>query len=348
MDEEKLIKKAWTILTTPPTSVPSAQTVSGYIQIASLMVRRAGKGAGIEGLLVQAKKTSSIRTWNRRRAALKYVSRQYLGKLISELEAIKNVNEATETARSLASRDDLQIPLKKITDMIEFCIRLWNEPGIPLENRRRRHSKRRDLRGLPVDWRERIVARMPTYRLAALTSAVTGCRPEELVRGVALAIEGDMLVVTIQGAKVTARTGQPWRRLFWKLSNEWSLVRLLIREVQSGATMATIKDAKAYSNAMRAAGQREWPRRKATVTPYCCRHAFASDMKAAGMDGADISAALGHCSDVARQFYGSASQGRTRAAIPLKVEAARPVRITIQPKPKPSDSNTDRDGPKPY
>lgn len=57
--------------------------------------------------------------------------------------------------------------------------------------------------------------------------------------------------------------------------------------------------------------------------PYCMRHALAADMKASGMGAAEISAGLGHCSDVTKQYYGAASQGGgARSAAPSKVEAA--------------------------
>ncbi|MET0963542.1 MAG: hypothetical protein ABWY05_12110 [Noviherbaspirillum sp.] len=52
-------------------------------------------------------------------------------------------------------------------------------------------------------------------------------------------------------------------------------------------------------------------------------------MKASGMGAEEISAGLGHCSDVAKQYYGSAGQGGgARSVAPLKVEAARDVRVT--------------------
>jgi integrase len=208
---------------------------------------------------------------------------------------------------------------------------LRNEPGPEIEQRRPRHSKRKDLRGLPADWRERMVARLPNYRLAVLVQAVTGCRPDELVNGVQLEIQSGYLVATIKGSKVTAKTGQPWRRLLWQVDSESPLVRHLVAAVQAGASMAKIENAKAYSGAVRAAGAREWPRRKTTVTPYCFRHAAASDMKVSGIDKALISQALGHCSDVTKQYYGSYHQARGGAVTPDSIEAARAVQVAKKP-----------------
>lgn len=312
-------------------STPSERTVAGYVAKAQLIVDRAGQGAGIDELIAQAKQTRSASTWFSRRAALKHSFRALLDKLLAEQDIMQR---AIKAAQSIGRDPDLvawQKAVKRIGDMTAWHERLRAEPGPPIEERRRRHSKRGDLRGLPDDWRERIVARMPNYQLAALTSAVTGCRPEELKKGVQLTLEGGMLVATIQGAKVTAKAGQEWRRLSWPGDSNSLLVRMLISEVQAGASVAQIKDAKAYSGAMRAAAKREWPKRKTTVTPYCMRHAMAADMKASGLDAAEISAALGHCSDVTKKYYGSWSQGRAGGVAPQSVEAARAVRIAKSP-----------------
>lgn len=239
--------------------------------------------------------------------------------------------KAAQAAGGSPSWEEWQKAVRKMGRMVEWHKRLQDEPGPPVEERRQRHSKRRDLRGLPEDWREKLVARMPNYRLAALTNAVTGCRPEELTKGVQLAIEGAMLVATIQGAKVAGKTGQPWRRLTWPADRESPLVRMLVAEVQVGASVAQIADAKAYSGAMRAAGARDWPRRKSTITPYCMRHAAASDMKGSSMDKSTISEALGHCSDVTKQYYGSWSQASASTVAPQLVEAAHEVRVVEKP-----------------
>lgn len=57
---------------------------------------------------------------------------------------------------------------------------------MPMDGRSDRDTKRQDMRGLPDDWRERLIERMPNYGPATLTAAVTGCRPAELASGVQL------------------------------------------------------------------------------------------------------------------------------------------------------------------
>lgn len=334
MQEYETIKSARATLQASQASAPSERTVAGYVAKTALIMRRAGPGADIEALIAQAKQTQSASTWFSRRAALMYSFRLGVGQLLAEQDTMQRSLKAAQAVGGSPSWEGWQKAVRKIGRMVEWHKRLQGEPGPPVEERRARHSKRRDLRGLPDDWRERLVARMPNYRLAVLANAVTGCRPDELVKGVQLTIEGGMLMATIQGAKVTGTTGQPWRRLFWSTDSNSPLVRALVAEVEAGASVAQIKDSKAYSGAMRAAGGREWPKRKTTVTPYCMRHALAADMKASGMGAAEISAGLGHCSDVTKQYYGAASQGcGARSVVPLKVEAERNVNMTSKKKP---------------
>jgi len=135
------------------------------------------------------------------------------------------------------------------------------------------------MAGLPPDWRERVIDRMPTYRLAALTAAVTGCRPAELISGVQLSIVGGMLVALVRGAKVDEARGkgQEWRRLEWALDHPSALVQHLVAEVveAGGSLRVTIANASNFSKSMSNAAAREWSKRKTTVTPYCFRHQVA-------------------------------------------------------------------------
>jgi integrase len=180
---------------------------------------------------------------------------------------------------------------------------------------------------------------MPTYRAAALTAAVTGCRPAELVNGVRLSIEGDMLVAHIEGAKVDVARGkgQEWRRLEWPLNHPSAMVRDLAGEVarEHGTLLVTIKSSTNFSTAMRNAATREWPKRKAAVTPYCFRHQAAADMKADGqLDSGEISVALGHISDATKSTYGHANMSKGRGVAPTKVTGARPVKMRTAVKAK--------------
>lgn len=331
MQHFEIIERARSILSKTSESKASQKTVEGYLVIASRIIRQAKRSGvtgpeAIEVLLKLAKDTKKVNTWYCRRAALIHCTRELLVQaLVAQdrgLTALLAVgtsldSEAAENWRRLVRTVELR------TDWLEA---LKNEPP-PIE-RQQRHSKRKDMQKLPEDWRERIIARMPMYRLAVLTEAVTGCRPDELTRGVKLEIVGGELVAEIQGSKVKEKSGQPWRKLAWSVDSDSPLVRMLVGEVLVGAAVAKIEDAKTYSGAVRAAGAREWPKRKASLAPYCFRHQMASDMKASGAEDSDISAALGHCVDVARSYYGQWQQGRVSGGVaPTRVEAARVIRI---------------------
>jgi integrase len=67
-----------------------------------------------------------------------------------------------------------------------------------------------------------------------------------------------------------------------------------------------------------------WPHHKESITCYCFRHQFSSDMKKSKM-GDDISRALGHATDKTRKRYGHASQGRGLVT-DVVVTAPRPIK----------------------
>jgi hypothetical protein len=142
-----------------------------------------------------------------------------------------------------------------------------------------------------------------------------------------LSIEDRELVAEVEGAKVTATSGQPWRILRWSVDSESALVQMLVTEVKNGLSVAHISNATIYSGAVRQAVVREWPKRKSSVTPYCFRHAIAIDMKVAGKEDGDILKALGHCTDVAKSYYWQLGS-KFNGVAPFKVEAARPIRRT--------------------
>ena len=71
---------------------------------------------------------------------------------------------------------------------------------------------------------------------------------------------------------------------------------------------------------------RSLPRLKTARTPYCMRHRAASDFRASGMRRSEVSAALGHLSDVTKSTYGSARMSKAGGVAPAKVEAALEVK----------------------
>ena len=326
MEEFQTIDDARAILAAIPRSSASEETKAGYQRTMQRLNATARSGAAI---LADARKTQKISTWFSRRAAIIHTTRD----IVERLMIAQDVKQ-----RDLEGRgpDDprwreWRAMVREIKAWASFLKQAHDAPAIVDASRVARHSKRQDLKGLPADWREKIINRLPTYAPAALIAAVTGCRPDELVSGIALTIEKGHLVALIRGSKTTERTGQPWRLLLWPSDGASGMVgdlaTLVIQRQVDGRLEVNIKSAKAFSGAMRAAGKREWPERPASITPYCLRHQAAADMKAAGtLSSGDISAALGHCSDVTKSTYGHAAMGRASGVSPITVLAARPIK----------------------
>lgn len=335
----EIVKRARATLASMPESVANLKTTTGYRAKAKRLIHQVHANGvvanGIDQIIAQAKKTTSIATWFSRRAALIYSFRAGLSDALAKQDKLQRALRAELLAPTAPEWETWGALVDNIGMLEAWLLRVRDEPAPPPETRKPRHSKRRDMRGLPDDWRERIVARLPKYHTAALVAAVTGCRPDELVTGIRLSIEDGHLVALIRGSKQTEKTGQPWRRLFWPLDSSSSLVQAVIdlvnREGRVGEAEVRIKDAKAFSGAMRAAGHREWPGRRTTITPYCLRHQAAADMKASGqLTSEEIAAALGHCCDVTKTTYGHANMGRRGGTAPKKVVAARTVSAKLK------------------
>jgi integrase len=323
------IKRARALLAATPKSTARKSTADDYAAKVRRLAERA-KGAGtFDALIAEALKTTKKASWQASRAALIFAARNVLDKYVSEQDQVQRSIKAKEAMGQTA---DWSAWTKLVQRMEHARVALQAvlDAKLPLEGRSDRHTKRQDMRGLPDDWRERIIERMPAYAPATLTAAVTGCRPAELLSGVQLSIVDGGLVARIKGAKVDVEKGkgQEWRKLYWPLDHENGLVRELISRVQEagGSLLVTVANASNFSKSMSNAAKREWPKRKAAITPYCFRHQCAADMKASDMSSGDISAALGHLSDVTKSTYGHANMGRSGGVAPAKVESALKVK----------------------
>lgn len=332
-DHYEMIKRARAVLAATPKSEVSESTAADYLRkVRRLRARGQNHGGGMfDGAIAEALKTTKKTSWHASRAALRHSARNGLEAYLGEQDRVQRGLKALEAA----GRTVDWAPWKVMAQRADDCARALEavlRASLPIEGRVDRHTKRQDMKGLPVNWRELVIARMPTYSAAALTAAVTGCRPAELASGVKLSIEGGMLIAYIEGSKVDVARGkgQEWRRLEWPLDHPSAMVRDLAGEVarEGGALVVTIASASNFSKAMSNAAAREWAKRKSTVTPYCFRHQFAADMKADGtLDSGEISAALGHLSDATKSTYGHANMSKGRGVAPAKVTSARPVKM---------------------
>jgi integrase len=341
-DHYEMIKRGRAVLLTLPKGEVRDSTAADYWRkVQRLRARSSGHGGGLfDGAIAEALKTAKKSTWQACRAALLSCARRELEDNLAEQDKMQRGCKAKELTGGLAP----WVGWKQIVELVARytqAIETVLAASLPIEGRIDRHTKRQDMAGLPPDWRERIVARLPKYRVVVLTAAVTGCRPAELVSGVQLSIVGGMLVAFVRGAKVdvVGGKGQEWRRLEWTLDHPSALVQDLVASlVEDGGTLrVTIANASNFSKSMSNAAAREWPKRKTTVTLYCFRHQLAADMKADGqLDSGEISAALGNLSDATKSTYGHANMCKGRSLAPTRVAAAREVKMRAAAKTKQS------------
>ena len=189
----------------------------------------------------------------------------------------------------------------------------------------KRRSKKQDIKGLPKNWQSVLIDEVQTKdRTAALISAVTGCRPDEMAKGVKVVVSEDSVTVTIRGAKVSETSGQPVRTLTYTITPK-GLVQRLARRLSHGENVVKIDDPRRFSTSIRDAGKRAFPDLRRTLTPYCFRHQVASDLKASTLSSDDVSRSMGHCSDKTTVMYGHTKLGGS-GVIPTQVVADRAVR----------------------
>ena len=210
------------------------------------------------------------------------------------------------------------------------------QSGHPGE-RRKRASKRQALRGLPGDWREQLYQRAAKgkYADAILVAALTGCRPEELRRGVLIRRVDNPrsgmgeIRFEIDGAKVKAHQGQPHRLIAYGAHDPHPLLEALrIRLAGRRELLVCIDSPVNFTVEVRRLAHSLWPKHKHTITAYCLRHQWAADLKRhAAADS--VSQGLGHASAKTRRHYGQANQASSRHALqPIVIEAERPVKPT--------------------
>jgi integrase len=299
----------------------SENTIAGYkVEYARLIN---GTKSHAE-LISKARSTTSIRTWHRRRAAIIYVLLTLLKKFLSKQDKMqKNLIEESEWLDKV----------KYIKATESFLTKVENEPALDKSIRKPAKSKKKDLRGLPKDWREQIIHRMPTYQPQILTLAITGCRPSELVKGIKWRIDNNKLIAEINGAKISKHSGQETRILSFKIEGEIAKALAEIISKNGGSCEVTLVSAVNLTTAIRSAAQRAFPKFKKSITAYSFRHQAAADWKALANTSSDpdeslilVSGMLGHATNLTKGRYGHSSQSRG-SLMPEKVDLSRQVKV---------------------
>lgn len=198
----------------------------------------------------------------------------------------------------------------------------------PVAERKPRRSQRGLLVELPQQWQVRLINAVPAaIRSAVLVQAVTGCRPEELARGVRVEVEADQLAIEIIGAKVSRDAGWTRRTLRWSLGPARRVWNPLLAELRDMGpqTVRLGVSKRAYYQMVSRSGARLWPHLSRPLAPYALRHAVASAAKRARGRGDYVAQLLGHRSVRTQSTYGLWQLGSgTAGVLPDSVEVHAP------------------------
>lgn len=201
-----------------------------------------------------------------------------------------------------------------------------NNPESEASNKQNKKTKGISLKGLPKSWREKLVLKSKgtLYEDQILIMTLCGCRPAEFETGIKVSRTATTLEIHIIGAKFTDinDSGQPWRVITIDINNP------LIGDLKPGVYFAK---ANAIGSAVSRAGIKVIKRKKNKISAYTLRHAYASDLRASNLSRSEISAALGHQSEVTQSMYGGRSKN------PLIITASVKAALPVRPKTKTSE-----------
>tara|TARA_B100000614_G_scaffold240978_1_gene241774 strand:- start:415 stop:1497 length:1083 start_codon:yes stop_codon:yes gene_type:complete len=189
-------------------------------------------------------------------------------------------------------------------------------------SKKKTNSKRKSIAGLPADWQDIIYQNVAAkYKNAVLGLMLTGCRPEELRKGINIFMsEQGLIGVKIDGAKVSSTKGHRYRILYFDpdanplnkafkqiLTMQGSIkIRLPERNPENPDSARTVN---AFTRAVKYTAGKAG-RKFAKVSPYTFRHQKSADLKKEGHSKEMVAAFLGHRSTRTQQQYGSVQQGR--------------------------------------
>ena len=275
--------------------------------------KRIFSAGSIDDVVAKLNRMTSKNTHTKAKVAARYFLANLLDGLLKKQDQLQREKDDTF--------------LKVVADIEKVTHYFDKIDSAAMEKTIKARSKRQDIKNLPMDWRETVIQSVAKKdQIQVLVLAVAGCRPAELVTGVKVKIGPDQLRITIVGAKVTEKSGQPERTLTYTLPAECNLVMQLASRLGIGSHLIATDSAVRITCMIRDAAKRAYPQLRRSITAYCFRHQFASDLKASEIESDDISKAMGHCVDRAATRYGHKKMARGGIS-QLGVEAVREVRI---------------------
>ena len=321
-----------------------SSTKSEYVNKFRRIERLTSKLSGFytaDSFIQSASACKSSETWYKRKAAIFYWVSAEIKKNLNLLENVDNIDSEAILKKVRRDTDILNIlettpnpTLKILKDEEDQKLRFFKKSG--------KTSKKYLLRDLPKNWRQRIFEL--NFRgddeARFLTLAISGCRPEELRRGVTWKLNKKGLTARILGAKRKKFSGQKFR--FLSFSPHQSPLHEKLAKIvgeNGGELLVNVEVPKTLSNTLTRVGKKLFPKLKESLTAYVFRHQLASDIKfdiaqtGSKLTLQDLAAALGHSTDEMQQQYGHVKQSKSGGSGLVRVRAERAVRNKIKPYP---------------
>jgi hypothetical protein len=216
------------------------------------------------------------------------------------------------------------------------------------------HMQRHKLGRLPHDWIARVHDRTKggKYGEAVAVGILIPVRPEELAHRIRVKLDASgALLFEVKGSKLCGKgsgvashvegIGQPMRWLTLSAvdpARQAAFNWLRDRVAAGGGTLTVGKgmSASGVCSAFRAMSRRLFPSRKSPPSFYALRHAACAELKASGLDVAEVARGMGHASALSQKVYGTLAQGSggyvVAASAPIPVrQLHRRLPQTVQP-----------------
>lgn len=148
------------------------------------------------------------------------------------------------------------------------------------------------------------------YAMSLAITALSGCRPDELMRGVSIETDGKQMHISISGAKFGVDRGQELRKISLNIDNNEQMNYILSKFPAGKNSVIYQMDSKVY-NAMR----QYFNNNHKGFSLYTLRHRVASDLKNQGFDTVYLAAFLGHRTTRSQENYGYARSGKSGPAV---------------------------------
>ena len=213
------------------------------------------------------------------------------------------------------------------------------------------HMQRHKLGRLPNDWLSRVHDRTKggKYGEAVAVGILIPVRPEELAIRIRVKLDASgALLFEVKGSKLREKgsgvashvegIGQPvrWLTLSAVDPGRQEAFNWLRERVASGGGTLTVGkgiSASGVCSAFRAMSRRLFPRRKSPPSFYALRHAACAELKASGLDVAEVAKGMGHASALSQKAYGTLAQAS--GGYVIAASAPMPVRQLHRQSPQP-------------